>query len=309
MGRGRPAGRRISLPVAGLPPQVRRAGAGISQDAVNWICVPPEATDLWTPSYGEMQALVQEGQALAHQVSQVGMPPRQATMRMLPPQMAPVAAAWGAAGPVGVSRPAGGVGPAGQVLLPLAGGGPPGLSAAVAAPAGPGGLLGLAPPASGSSGDVGISLKSLASAVEELRRLAHEGKPGHKKSRGERDRERAKKKKDRDRSDRGRRRKDSRSCRKGRRGSSSSSRSSDRSSSSSSGSSRLGEDAPICWEPRMKRKKITVGQVRSVDAAKFKRKSELLSYASKNPGALTAYFLVAVFMRISKGMPTKTGDL
>lgn len=65
---------RMSLPMAELLPHVRRAGPGVDEEALNWICMPPIATDQWTLTYGEMQALVQEGQASAQQGALAGMP-------------------------------------------------------------------------------------------------------------------------------------------------------------------------------------------------------------------------------------------
>jgi len=49
--------------------------------------------------------------------------------------------------------------------------------------------------------------------------------------------------------------------------------------------------------------------VHAVDAQKFKRKGELLAYATKHPGALSAHFLASIYARLSKGRMTKSSQL
>ena len=46
-----------------------------------------------------------------------------------------------------------------------------------------------------------------------------------------------------------------------------------------------------------------------MDAQKFKRKGELLAYATKHPGALSAHFLASIYARLSKGRVTRSSQL
>ena len=45
-----------------------------------------------------------------------------------------------------------------------------------------------------------------------------------------------------------------------------------------------------------------------MDAQKFKRKGELLAYATKHPGALSAHFLASIYARLSKGRMTQSSQ-
>ena len=50
-------------------------------------------------------------------------------------------------------------------------------------------------------------------------------------------------------------------------------------------------------------------EVHAVDKEKFKRKGELIAYATKHPGALTAHFLASIFARLSKGRVERSAQL
>ncbi|CAK9026865.1 Uncharacterized protein SCF082_LOCUS17697 [Durusdinium trenchii] len=56
-------------------------------------------------------------------------------------------------------------------------------------------------------------------------------------------------------------------------------------------------------------KSVSYTDLTHVDALKLKRKGDLLAFASKHPGALTAHFLAGVYSRLSKGSLTRTGQL
>ena len=58
-----------------------------------------------------------------------------------------------------------------------------------------------------------------------------------------------------------------------------------------------------------KTRAVDYEDVHSLDAQKFKRKGELMAYASKHPGALSAHFLASIFARLSKGRLTKSSQL
>ena len=98
---------------------------------------------------------------------------------------------------------------------------------------------------------------------------------------------------------------------KKRRGSSSSSRSTSRSSSDSTGSSKSSDRKRkyLCWDPKSKSRDVTAQQVVSLDSVKFKKKGDLQVFAAKHPGALSAYFLAAVRMKMMKGVVTRSGQL
>ncbi|CAK8990988.1 unnamed protein product, partial [Durusdinium trenchii] len=80
-----------------------------------------------------------------------------------------------------------------------------------------------------------------------------------------------------------------------------------------SGSSRSSSDdkksKPLRWREHGKDKSVSYADLTHVDALKLKRKGDLLAFASKHPGALTAHFLAGVYSRLSKGSLTRTGQL
>lgn len=63
------------------------------------------------------------------------------------------------------------------------------------------------------------------------------------------------------------------------------------------------------WKEHGKDRAVSYSDLTHVDALKLKRKGDLLAFASKNPGALTAHFLAGVYSRLSKGSLTRTGQL
>ena len=66
----------------------------------------------------------------------------------------------------------------------------------------------------------------------------------------------------------------------------------------------------ICVPPRaVNRWGPTGGAVSRVDAEKFKRRADLLRYASVNKGALSAHFLTAVRLELGRGIATRTKHL
>lgn len=46
-----------------------------------------------------------------------------------------------------------------------------------------------------------------------------------------------------------------------------------------------------------------------IDGLKFKKKGDLVAFATKNPVALTAHFLAGVYQRLSKGQLSRSGQL
>lgn len=60
---------------------------------------------------------------------------------------------------------------------------------------------------------------------------------------------------------------------------------------------------------KSKNRSLEYNEVHAVDAQKFKRKGELLAYATKHPGALSAHFLASIYSRLSKGRLTKSSQL
>lgn len=62
-------------------------------------------------------------------------------------------------------------------------------------------------------------------------------------------------------------------------------------------------------EQHGKDRSVSCSDLTHVDALKLKRKGDLLAFASRHPGALTAHFLAGVYSRLSKGSLTRTGQL
>ena len=46
-----------------------------------------------------------------------------------------------------------------------------------------------------------------------------------------------------------------------------------------------------------------------MDGLRWKKRGDLVAYAAKHPGALTAHFLAGVYARLSKGTVTRTSQL
>ena len=105
----------------------------------------------------------------------------------------------------------------------------------------------------------------------------------------------------------GKKKKDADKKKKKRRSDSSSS--SSRSRSKSSNSSESDSDGPLRWRQRAKNRRTSMKQLMHVEAAKFKKRGDLVSYAMKHPGALSAHFLAGIYARIHKGMMTQSRHL
>ena len=63
----------------------------------------------------------------------------------------------------------------------------------------------------------------------------------------------------------------------------------------------MSEDEYVIWKSGSKNKKIKASQVRKVDTMKFKAHGDVLSFASKHPGALSGFFLSMCHQKISQG--------
>lgn len=65
------------------------------------------------------------------------------------------------------------------------------------------------------------------------------------------------------------------------------------------------------WRYQEKKPKaeISADRLHALERQKFKKRGDLVAYAARHPGALTGYFLSACYSKLSKGMPTKRGDL
>ena len=164
---------------------------------------------------------------------------------------------------------------------------------AVARPAVAGGL---GPSNGGSPGDA-FNMQSLSDVVNKLKEMA-------RKSGSKRDHSAKRRKKDKKRSSKKKKKKRSKDLDT----SSSGSRSRSSRSSSASSSSRS-SNAPIRWGHKAKSRSVDYNEVHALDMQRFKKKGELLAYATKHPGALSGHFLASVFARLSKGRVTKTSQL
>eukprot|EP00438_Fugacium_kawagutii_P020628 Skav223011 [mRNA] locus=scaffold1422:63331:69191:+ [translate_table: standard] len=253
------------------PDGSRRPPAGIAQGDINWIYVPPNCNTLWIPDPVEVIILSQEAQLILRQL--------ETSMSGVTVNMA--------------------VASGDLVALVVPGGAPMAPGGAGAAPGGGAGGLGMQ-----SGGDPTPSeLKALEKAVQQLQAMALTSEEDRRKSKKKKD----KKSKKSDKKDKKKKRRKSKKHKKSRSSSSStsSSRSRSRSSSSSSGSSAR----PLTWREKGKDKKVTYEDLTYVDQLRLKKKGDLLSFAAKNPGALTAHFLAGVYARLSKGTISRSSQL
>ena len=143
---------------------------------------------------------------------------------------------------------------------------------ALAQPAQAAVAAGIGPPALRDS----MELQKLADVVNSLRSEIEEGKVKKKKGKKKRS--------------------------KGRKRSSSSNSSSDSSRSSSSSSF-------VKWKMNGKSRKVSAVNMGKVDTKKFKKRSDLLIFAAKHPGALTANFINALRQKLMKGGIVRTSQL
>lgn len=169
---------------------------------------------------------------------------------------------------------------------PIAGG------ASAAAPRGAVGALGPVPAPEADGG--AFNLQSLSDVIQELKDMARK-KEGQSK-------EKSKKKRSRKKS------KDKKKKKKRKDSSSGSSTSRSRSSASSRSSSQS-SSGPLLWKPKGKDREVSYKKVHAVDSEKFKRKGELLAYASRHPGALSGHFLASIYARLSKGKVERSSQL
>ena len=273
----RPVALSVAAPVLGGG--ARRAPAGIPQGAVNWICVPPACDQQWNPDVVEVVALTQEANRfVAHMqanpgaftCNQAGVGGALVEAVLPAPAMAPGGAGVGA----GLGNP-GAVG----LGLPAAGGGPSPSNA---------------------------ELKALEAAVTQLQQLALD-KDDKKKKDKDKGKRRKKSRKKSKKSKKKKKKKSKRSS-SSRSSSSRSSRSRSRSSSSTSSSSS-GKGKPLKWREHGKDQKVSYSDLAHVDQLRLKKRGDLLAFAAKSPGALTAHFLAGIYARLSKGSISRSSQL
>lgn len=247
----------------------RTPPAGIAAATVNWICPPENVNVKWAPTQDQINALRQEGQLLGVQLARQGV------------QSFPITVPG--TGMDLVKLDLGAVAPGGAMVQQ------PAVAAGALGPAGvaDGGQVRPDP----------FNMQSLSEAIQELREMSRKSR----KSSKERKSRSKKKKSKKDKKSKKKKKKDSSSSRSSSASRSRSTRSSRSSSSNSSG--------PLRWRDKAKSRKLDYDEVHAVDAQKFKRKGELLAYATKHPGALSAHFLASIYARLSKGRMTKSSQL
>eukprot|EP00435_Cladocopium_sp_Y103_P014335 s49_g3.t1 len=143
-------------------------------------------------------------------------------------------------------------------------------------------------------------LKALEKAVQQLQAMAISSEEERKKSKKK---QKSRKSKKSDKKDKKKKKKKKRS--RSSSSSSSTSRSRSRSSSNSTSSSRK----PLAWKEKGRDRKVSYEDLTHVDQLRLKKKGDLLNFAAKNPGALTAHFLAGVYARLSKGTVHRTSQL
>ena len=164
-----------------------------------------------------------------------------------------------------------------------------------AAPAGAAGVTpGVGPPVGGEA-TTPAQLAELQEAIAALKLdLKSEDKKKSKK-----DKSKKKDKKD----------KKAKKKKKKRSESSSSSSRSSRSRSGRSSSSSSGSSEPLRWRPGGASRSVSSKQVNAVDLLKFKKRGDLINFAAKAPGALTAHFINACRMKMGYGAIERSGQL
>lgn len=257
----------------------RRSPAGIDANSVNWLYLPPDCALWWNPDAVETVGLTQEaGLISSHLAAHPG---------------SLVVNNAGVGGP----------------LVPVAIGAqnmmaPGGAGAQSGGPGHVGAGLGL-----GGGGDAAPSaadLKALEAAVAQLQALALSDRKDQKK-----DKSRKSSRKSRQKSkDRKKGKKKKKKGRKHRRSSSSSSSDSSTSRSRSrSSTSSAKSRKPLKWKEAAKDKSVSYADLSHVDQLKFKKKGDLVNFAARHPGALTAHFLAGVYARLSKGTISRSSQL
>ena len=135
-----------------------------------------------------------------------------------------------------------------------------------------------------------LELQKLADVINSLRSEIEEHQSSQKKKK------KKSSKKNRSRSN------SKRKSKKSKRHSSSSSSSSSRSSGTSSSSF-------VRWRSKGKSREVNAVSMGKVDTRKFKKRSDLLIFAAKHPGALTANFINAIRQKLMRGGIVKTSQL
>lgn len=251
----------------------RTAPAGTPAASVNWICTPPNGQALWKPTPQEVFNLATEASTLA---SHFGTHGHAWTVNQAGGGQPLVAIPQLPPGPV---APAGGAGAA--------------LAAPVPGAAGLG-LGGGQPVAHGQA-----DLQALQAAIQQLQAMSLDPR---RASSSKRNKSKKKKKKSHHKKKDKRKRKKSNST--------SSSKTSSRSRSRSSSSSSTSRSRkPLRWKDSGKDRSVSLAHLTHVDGLKLKKKGDLVVFAAKNPGALTAHFLAGVYARLSKGTITRSSQL
>ncbi|CAE8618965.1 unnamed protein product [Polarella glacialis] len=255
----------------------RAEPAGIVANSVNWICVPPTALDKWDPTLPVLLALLQEAKTVAAALGQQGV----------------------AGNLIMIGGPLAGPMPALPLLLPQALGGQ--LAQGLQAQQGANGMMavnavalqarvGAAVPGTAEALGFGVgpgtqplSMDELAKAVEEVKKEISERRKSHKKKKDKKD-SGSSGSEDKDK----KRKKDKKTKRKKKkkkkRGASSG-------SSSSTDSSRSSSCSFLRWKYKGKNRTVQPEEVRKLETQKFKARGDFLTFAAKNPGALSVYFL------------------
>jgi len=159
----------------------------------------------------------------------------------------------------------------------------------------------------GDASPSAAEIKALEAAVQQLQSLAlGDKKDKSKKKKGSRDSRKHRKHS----KDRKKKKKRSKKSKKSRRPSSSTSSSSSTSRSRSRSSSTSSRSRkPLAWKESGRDKGVSYTDLNHVEQLKLKKKGDLISFAARHPGALTAHFLAGVYARLSKGTTSRTSQL
>ena len=240
---------------------------------------------MWDPGNAEWNQILADAQLIAAGLLAYGEPPGYVAFVPGSAGVLMPLPVFGAAVPAAEPGPGGAIAP-GVPAPAVAGGLPP----AVAAAAGAGAALGPAQ---------SMEMKNMASALEELQvELAKMASGGASSS----------SKKDKKKKDKKAKKKSKKKKKKSGDSSSSSSRSRSRSSSSQSGSSDS-EEGPLKWKRKAKSRRVPLKKVMHIEGQKFKKRGDLVAYAAKHPGALTAHFLSGIYAKVHKGAISESKSL
>ena len=238
---------------------------------------------MWDPGNAEWNQILADAQLIAAGLLAYGEPPGYVAFVPGSAGVLMPLPVFGAAVPAAEPGPGGAIAP-GVPAPAVAGGLPP----AVAAAAGAGAALGPAQ---------SMEMKNMASALEELQVELAKMASGGASSSSKKDKKKKKAKK-----------KSKKKKKKSGDSSSSSSRSRSRSSSSQSGSSDS-EEGPLKWKRKAKSRRVPLKKVMHIEGQKFKKRGDLVAYAAKHPGALTAHFLSGIYAKVHKGAISESKSL